>query len=88
MAKLSPRAVRIVAAGQALAGDRWQSALARAAGVPQSLLAMIAGGERRVVTDDVYRKVAEGLAKEADRVRAVGLKLDKMALQMLRELEE
>lgn len=87
MAKLSPRAARIVVAGHALAGDRWQSALARAAGVPQSLLAMIAGGEREV-TDDAYRKVAEGLAKEADRVRAVGLKLDKMALQMLRELEK
>jgi hypothetical protein len=34
------------------------------------------------------RRVAEAVAKEADRMRAVALRLDKLALQMLREMEE
>jgi hypothetical protein len=86
--KLSTRAARIVAAGKLRYGDtRWQSPLARLTGLSPALLQKIADGTREV-TDDVYRKVAEGIAKEADRVRAVGLKLDKLALAMLKELEE
>ena len=42
--KLSARAKRIVVAGETLAGPRWQSALSRATGISQSLLAMIASG--------------------------------------------
>ncbi|MCC8962477.1 hypothetical protein H8A95_09160 [Bradyrhizobium sp. Pear76] len=86
MAKLSPRAARVVAAGEAAFGQRWQSALARAAGVPQSLLAMIAGGDREP-TDDAYKQVAQGLMEEADRVRATAKEIEKLARRMLRELE-
>jgi transcriptional regulator with XRE-family HTH domain len=87
MAKLSPRAARIKAAAEAAYGPRGLTKLAEAAGLSKQLLSFIAAGDREV-TDDVYRRVAEALAKEADRMRAVGLKLDGMALRMLRELGE
>jgi hypothetical protein len=87
MAKLSPRAVRIKAASAAAFGPRGLTKLAAAAGISKQMMSFIVTGAKPV-SDDVYRRVAEGLAKEADRMRAAGLKLDKMALQMLRELEE
>jgi len=86
MAKLTARAARVVAVGEAAYGTRWQSSLARAAGVPQSLLAMIAGGGR-TVTDEAYRKVAEGLLREADRLRKAADKIDELAGKMLAELD-
>jgi hypothetical protein len=43
---------------------------------------------RRESADDVYRKVADGLAKEAYRVRVVGLRLVSWRLAMLRDLEK
>ncbi len=88
--KLSPRARRIVAAGQALAGDRWQSALARASGVSgvsQQLLSFIAAGDREV-TDDVDRKVAMTLLAEAGKGRKTAKKLEEIARRILRELEK
>ncbi len=87
MARLSPRAARIKAAAEAAFGPRGLTKLAVAAGVSKQILSFIVTGAKPV-TDDVYRRVAEALAKEADRARGVGLKLDKVALQMLRELEE
>lgn len=84
--KLSARARRIMEAGRLLYGDRWQSALSRASGISQSYLAMIASGERPV-TDDVDGKVAHALAREADRLRDVALKLDEIALRILRNME-
>ena len=53
----------------------------------KQMLSFIANGEKPV-TDDVYRRVAAALAKEADRLKAVAVKLDNLALQMLREMEE
>ncbi|GLH79774.1 hypothetical protein SSBR45G_46830 [Bradyrhizobium sp. SSBR45G] len=85
--KLSSRSARVVAAGEALAGERWQSALARASGVKQQLLAMIASGEREP-TDDVYRKVAAGLKKEAVRLARTSGRVHDMADRMLSELGE
>lgn len=87
MAKLSPRAAKIKSAAEAAYGDRGLTKLAEAAGVSKQLLSFIVTGRRETVTDDVYQRVAGALAKEADRMRAVGLKLDRMALQMLREME-
>ena len=84
--KLTPRAARIVAAGKALASDRWQSALSRASGVSQAYLSMIASGDRPV-TDEVDRKVAEGLLGEADRKRELATKLDDIAGKILRSLD-
>jgi transcriptional regulator with XRE-family HTH domain len=84
--KLNPRARRIVSVGETLAGDRWQSVLTRASGVSQSYLAMIAAGDRPV-TDEVDRKVAEGIAREADRLRTLAVKLDGIALKILRNIE-
>jgi predicted transcriptional regulator len=84
--KPTPRVVRIVAGGKALAGERWQSALSRATGVSQSYLAMITTGERPV-TDEVERKVAVGLLKEADRMRRTADKLDDIAGKILHSLE-
>jgi hypothetical protein len=85
--KLSPRARRLIDAGEVLAGERWQSALSRAAGVSQSYLAMIATGDRPV-TDEVEYKIAAGLMKEADRLRLTAKKLDYIAGTILRNLEK
>jgi hypothetical protein len=85
--KRSRRADLICAAGEVSFGMRWQSSLSRTASVPQSLLAMIAGGDREP-TDDVIRKVANALLKEAERVRATADKLDKLAGRMFRELKD
>jgi transcriptional regulator with XRE-family HTH domain len=84
--KPTPRVARIVAGGKALAGERWQSALSRATGVSQSYLAMITTGERPI-TDEVERKVASGLLKEADRLRKTADKLDDIAGKILHSLE-
>lgn len=84
--KPTPRVARIVAGGKALAGERWQSALSRATGVSQSYLAMITTGERPI-TDEVERKIAGGLLKEADRLRKTADKLDDIAGKILHSLE-
>lgn len=61
--------------------------MSSASGVSQSLLTKIASGDR-AVTDDVYRKVAEGLLKQSGRLRKTADKIDEMAGRMLAELEE
>jgi len=86
-AKLSPRARRIIAAGQALAGDRWQTALARASGVSQQLLFFISDGARQV-TDDVDRKVAAALFAEAEKGRKTAAKLEEIAAKILASMEK
>jgi hypothetical protein len=86
MAKKLTRRDRIVLAGETLYGPRWQSALARAAKVPQSLLAMIAASEREV-TDDVYRKVADALISESARVRKSADRIGEIAGAMLADLD-
>jgi hypothetical protein len=48
---------------------------------------MIASGDRPV-TDDVERKVAEGIVREADRLRALALKLDGIALKILQSMQK
>jgi hypothetical protein len=88
MSKLSPRATRIVAAGKLLFGDkRWQSPLARLAGLSPALAQKIADGTRDV-TDDVQRRVAEALMKESGRLTGAAWKIEEMAGKMLRELEK
>ena len=70
MARAGNRAASIVAAGKTLFGPtRWQSSLARLTGLSAALIQKIAAGDdgdRREVTDDVYRKVAMALLKEGD----------------------
>ncbi len=80
--KLSSRARRIVVAGEAMAGTRWQSALSRASGISQSLLAMIASGDRQV-TDDVEDKVVEALSREIERLGKTANKLSEIQGRIL-----
>jgi transcriptional regulator with XRE-family HTH domain len=87
MAKLSPRAARIKAAAEAAFGPRGLTKLADVSGVSKQLLSFIVAGDREV-TDNVRMKVAKGLMIEADRVRAMADKLDKMAGRMIRDMEE
>jgi hypothetical protein len=58
---------KIVVVGETLWGVLWQSPFARVAGVPRSLLSMIASGER-AVTDSVREKVSAGLRAEIKRL--------------------
>lgn len=80
------RAGRISKAGRVAFGTLWQSAMARAAGVSQSYIAMAANGGRPV-TDDLYRKISGGLLDEADRLRKRAAQTDELARSILRELE-
>jgi transcriptional regulator with XRE-family HTH domain len=80
--KLSARAKRIVDAGKTLAGPRWQSALSRASGISQSLLAMIASGDRQV-TDEVEDKVVAALGNEIARLGKTAAKLEEIQGRIL-----
>ncbi|MBR1281302.1 hypothetical protein JQ597_04535 [Bradyrhizobium sp. AUGA SZCCT0177] len=90
-ARAGNRAARIVTAGKTLFGPtRWQSAMARLTGLSPALIQKIAAGDdgdRREVTDDVYRKVAMALLKEGDLRRLGAAKVDELARKMLAELE-
>jgi hypothetical protein len=86
MAKHIPRDVKVSVAAVVAFGDRGHSKLAAAAGISRQMMSFIVNGDKPV-SDDVYRRVAGALAKEAYRMREVAVKLDRMALQMLRELE-
>jgi hypothetical protein len=85
MAKAS-RASRIKTALDAAYGPRGLSRMAAAAGISKQLLSFMIAGYREV-TDDVYRRIAEALLKEADRERAAANKIDELAGRMLAELE-
>jgi plasmid maintenance system antidote protein VapI len=87
MAKPIPRDIKVSVAPVVAFGDRGHSKLAAAAGISRQVMSFIVNGDKPV-TDDVYQRVAGALSKEADRLKAVAVKLDKMALQMLREMEE
>lgn len=85
--KVNPRAARLKAIGNQFAGERWQSALARATGVSQSYLNMIVNGDRQV-TDEVERRIATGLLNEADRLRKAADKIDDIVGRILHRLEK
>lgn len=61
-------AAKIVLLGETLFGADWQSPFGRMAGIPRSLLSMIAAGER-AVTPAVREKVSAGLLAEIKRLR-------------------
>ncbi|MHC2576596.1 plasmid maintenance system antidote protein VapI [Bradyrhizobium diazoefficiens] len=87
MAKRIPRHVKISTAAVVAFGDRGHSKLAEAAGISRQMMSFIVNGDKPV-TDDVYRRVAGALSKEADRMANAGRWLDNMSQQMLRELED
>ncbi|WP_426611198.1 helix-turn-helix domain-containing protein [Bradyrhizobium sp. McL0616] len=85
MVELSPRAARIKAATETAFGLRGLTQLAAAAGVSQQLLSFIVRGDR-IVSDDVYRKVADALL---DRPHAQGGgQISETAGRMFAELKE
>lgn len=86
MVKLNPRAARIKSASTALFGERGQTRMAEAIGISKQMLSFLVTGARPV-TDDVDRKVAEALLREADRLRGTATKLDDIAGKILRNLE-
>ncbi|MBX9830217.1 MAG: hypothetical protein K2Y27_35130 [Xanthobacteraceae bacterium] len=72
---------RLTVAGTLLYGPRWQAPFARAAGIPQSLLSMIAAGERPM-TDDARGRIAAALKSEAARLRTSADKLDRLRAEI------
>jgi hypothetical protein len=72
-----PRSRRLAAAGRLLFGDRWQSALARAMGVSQSILTKAVDGTRPP-TDDTMSKLDAALDREAAQIRATADKIDRL----------
>lgn len=85
MAKLSSRAARIKTAAETAFGPRGLTRLAKAAGISKQMLSFIVTGAKPV-SDDVYRKFAEALDKEAARLEGVAVKLVKLSYQMLEDL--
>lgn len=75
--KLSPRADRLIRAGEALFGDRWHTAMARAMGLSQTYIALMSktGDDARPVTDEVEKKLLKTLQQERKRLRAVSSEL-------------
>jgi transcriptional regulator with XRE-family HTH domain len=71
----------LAAAGALLYGPRWQAPLARAAGIAQSMLSMIAAGERPL-TDDMRGRIAAALKAEAARLRMSADKLDRLRAEI------
>lgn len=87
MVKLSARAAKIKAAAETAFGPRGLTQLAAAAGVSKQMLSFIVTGAKPV-TDEVYRKVADGLLTEAGRMTKAAAKIETMAGKMFAELEE
>lgn len=87
MAKLSIRASRVKAAAEAAYGKRGISQLAAAADVSQQMLSFIVRGERQV-SDNVYRKVADAMFAESERLITPSEKIGLMAGKMISELEK
>ncbi|MCK1540363.1 hypothetical protein ABIB75_001046 [Bradyrhizobium sp. GM2.2] len=86
MAQISSRAAKISVAAVVAFGDRGMTKLAVASGLSKQMLSFIVNGDREV-TDEVYRKVALAIAKEAASMKTMSVRLERMAQQMLRELE-
>jgi hypothetical protein len=70
-------AARIAAAGEALYGERRQSAMARSIGISKQLLRFIVTGDRQV-TDDVEDKVIEAHSREIERLGKTSKKLSEI----------
>jgi hypothetical protein len=51
------------------------------------MMSFIVNGDREV-TDDVYRRIAAALLKEADHQRASAAKIDELAGKILADLEK
>ncbi|CUT14546.1 hypothetical protein BF49_5626 [Bradyrhizobium sp.] len=83
--KLSARAERIIHASAALYGERGHGRMAEAIGISKQMMSFIVHGDRPV-TDDVERKVAEALVREADRLRKTAERLEDIAIKMREKL--
>ncbi len=87
MAKKVTRRDHVVAAGKLLYGQtRWQSPLARLAGLSPALVQKISDGSREV-TDDVYTKVAQALLGEIENMRKATDRIGEIAASMLADLD-
>jgi hypothetical protein len=85
--KIDPRIRPIIAAGEDLAGGpRWQSALARATGVTQQHLAMLANGKRNL-TPIIEKKIAEGLIKTSKEMTGRAERIGAMGHLILRKMK-
>ncbi|UVO31459.1 hypothetical protein [Bradyrhizobium arachidis] len=61
--------------------------MANTAGISKQLLSFIIAGDREVA-DDVHRRFAEALLREADRQPAAAAKIDHIAGHGLAELDK
>lgn len=68
---------RLETAGKVLYGERWQSPLAQAMGVRQSVFSMALSGERPP-TDYTMKKLAAALGREGRRLHAAAATIDSL----------
>jgi hypothetical protein len=81
---LSPRALRLIKAGEILFGERYQSALARALGLSQTYVSLLATGDRSVT--DANRKEAEAhAAGQRKRLRGLSAELAEIIKRIIGE---
>jgi hypothetical protein len=72
--QLSPRALRLIRAGRARWGKRWQTAMAEAMHLSQTYMNLIASGDKPV-TDEVEEKLLRALQQERRNLKAVSAEL-------------
>lgn len=81
--QLSARAKRLIRAGEALFGaGRWHTAMARATGLSQTYITIMANGARPV-TDEAERVLLRTLQQERKRLKAVSAELAEINEDML-----
>ena len=82
------RLKRIAFAGFVLAkSKRYQSALARASGISQQMIAMIASGERPL-TPMVEERIGKGLISTAKKMREHAARIEDMGHRILHNMEK
>jgi plasmid maintenance system antidote protein VapI len=81
------RVARIAAAGEALYGKRWQSAMARSIDISKQMLSFILAGDRPL-TDDVEEKVVAALGREIERLGKTATKLQEIQGRILAAREK
>lgn len=84
LAKLDSRAKRIVRAGLSLYGVHWYSDMARACGLSQTFVTLIANGARPV-SDSVQKKFLDAMRAERKRLKTVSADLTTIINEIVKE---
>jgi predicted transcriptional regulator len=87
MLPLSPRALRLIRAGEARWGvGRWHAAMARASGVSQTYITLMAAGTKPV-TDRVEKRLLHTLQQERKNLKTISAELAKVIAEIKKDMD-